>query len=244
MKKIIIFTALVATLLFAFTPSVYAKQETLKLPAWFNQVFQPIQNSIKSLTSRIENLEKKVTELEKIVTEFVKRKGVDFNIPNQWSVAFSQTQNGIDSIVMQTSDYSGSGLFILVPNPQIFCDWNGAPIGAYVTATAVAHLPTGDIYGAGSCKKIEFLSSDKLPESGSSFEVEVYLWWQGTEKHTKQTVIVPNRPFPPRNSLFINSNSDGATITPSEPIGIGPTNPTVQVDLNWPSNYQELLHIP
>jgi len=204
MKKTIIFTALVATLLFAFTPSVYAKQETLKLPAWFNQVFQPVQNTIKSLVTRIENLEKKVAELEKAVTDLGKKK-IDFNIPNQWGVAFYQEQNGKDSIVMQAPE--PTGLYILLPNNQPYCNWNGAKIGTHVTTRAVAHLSTGDIYGAGSCKEIEFQSNENLPESGSSFEVEVYLWWQGTEKHAKQTITVPDRPFPSRDSLLINPSS-------------------------------------
>lgn len=45
------------------------------------------------------------------------------------------------------------------------------------------------------------------------------------------------------NSL-INPNNSGITITPSAPIGIGPTNPTQQLDLNCGSSCQDLLHIP
>lgn len=208
MKKTIIFTALVSTLLFAFTPSVYAKQETLKLPTWFNQVFQPIQNTIKSLTNRLENLEKKVAELEKVVADLGKKK-VDFNLPNQWGISFYQEQNGKDTFMMRTSE--PTGLFIILPpSNQPYCNWKGAKIGSQVSARAIARLPTGDVYGAGSCGDIEFQSIE-LPETGSSFEVEIYLWWQGTEKKAKQTIIVPDRPFPPRNPYLINPG-DGGTI--------------------------------
>ena len=183
-KTIILLFVAVAFFITAVSP-IYAGKESSLFPSWFTNAIKPIQNSINSLFQRTNNHEERIAELEK---------KVDFNIPNQWSVAFYQTQNGLDLIVMQAPEPKNSDLYILVPNPP-YCNWNGAMIGAYVTARAVAHLPTGDIYGAGSCKEIEFRSIDKLPESGSSFEVEVYLWWQGTEKHKKQTITVPERPF-------------------------------------------------
>lgn len=70
MKKIIIFSVIVAALFFAFTPSVQAKQQFLKLPipAWFSQAIEPIQNTIKSLTGKIDNHEARIAELEKKVT--------------------------------------------------------------------------------------------------------------------------------------------------------------------------------
>lgn len=226
MKKIIIFSAIIATLLFAVTPSVYAKQEIPKspIPTWFNQVFQPFQNTIKSLTNRIENLEKRVTEIEKAIADLGKKK-VDFNLPNQWSVSFYQEQNSKESFVMKTPENSGPYVLPL-PDIQTDCNWNGAILGHQVSARAIAHLPSGDIYGVGSCRNIEFQSIENLPESGTSFEVEVYLWWQGTEKHKKQTITVPNRPFPPRDSLLLNPNNNGLTISPSGTIGIGSTSPT------------------
>lgn len=227
MKKIIIFSAIITALLFAVTPSVYAKQEVSKspIPTWFNQVFQPFQNTIKSLTSRIENLEKKVAGLEKAIADLGKKK-VDFNLPNQWNVSFYQEQNSKESIVMKTTEPNNSGLYIPLPNSQSYCNWNGATISYYATARALAHLPAGDIYGAGSCAGIEFQSIENLPESGSSFDVEVYLWWQGIEKYKKQTITVPNRPFPSRDSLLLNPNNNGITISPSGTIGIGSTTPT------------------
>jgi len=227
MKKIIIFSAIITTLLFAVTPSVYAKQEIPKspIPTWFSQVFQPFQNTIKSLAIRLENLEKRVTEIEKAIANLGKKK-VDFNLPNQWSVSVYQEQNSKESFAMKTTEPNNSGLYISLPNSQSYCNWNGATISYYATVRAIAHLPTGDIYGAGSCAGIEFQSIENLPESGSTFEVEVYLWWQGTEKHTKQTITVPDRPFPSRDSLFLNPNNNGIIISPSGTIGIGTTTPT------------------
>ncbi|KKT58111.1 MAG: hypothetical protein UW51_C0006G0198 [Candidatus Amesbacteria bacterium GW2011_GWA1_44_24] len=213
MKKTIIFAVLVATLLLAVTPSVYAKQDTTKLaiPSWFNQIFQPFQNTIKSLANRIEGLEKKVAELEKAVADLGKKKGEDFNIPNQWDVTFYQEQNSKELFVMRTTDNTGNQPNTIdLPNtPPNYCNWKGASINSSVNARAVAHLPTGDIFGAGSCMAVGFYSIENLPESGSSFEVEIYLWWQGTEKHTKQSITVPDRPFPPRDSYLVNPGGDG-----------------------------------
>lgn len=45
-------------------------------------------------------------------------------------------------------------------------------------------------------------------------------------------------------NLFTNPNGGGILTTPSDPVGIGPTNPTQQLDLNCGSNCQDLLHIP
>lgn len=208
MKKTIIHVVFVTTLFLAITPPAYAKQETTKLPipGWFNQAFQPFQNSLRSLINRIEKLEKKMVELEGLVENLGKKK-IDFNIPNQWNVAFYQEQNGKDTIIMQAPQ--PSGLFIALPDNWPYCNWNGAFIGNEVSARATAHLSTGDIYGAGSCKAIEFQSIESSLESGSSFEVEIYLWWQGTEKHAKQTLTVPDRPFPPRDSYLINPSGSG-----------------------------------
>lgn len=71
MKKIIIFSVIVATLLFTFTPSVQAKQELFKfsIPAWFSQAIQPFQNTLKALTGRIDNHEARIAELEKKVAD-------------------------------------------------------------------------------------------------------------------------------------------------------------------------------
>jgi len=206
MKKIIIFSAIIISLFFAATSSVYAKQEISKssIPSWFNQVFQPFQNTIKSLIVRIENLEKKVAGLEQAVADLGKKK-VDFNLPNQWNVGFYKEQSGKESFILKTYIENNNNnpytLPLPIPNTQEDCNWNGAILGHQVSARAIAHLPSGDIYGVGSCRNIEFQSIENLPESGNSFEVEIYLWWQGTEKNTKQTLTIPERPFAEHNPL-------------------------------------------
>lgn len=67
MKKIIIFSFVVVTLLFTFTPSVQAKQEFLNLPipAWFSQAIQPIQDAVDTLIGKTDNHEARIAELEK-----------------------------------------------------------------------------------------------------------------------------------------------------------------------------------
>ena len=69
MKKIIIFSVIIGTLL--FTPSVQAKQELFKfsIPAWFSQAIQPFQNTIKALTGRVDNHEARIAELEKKIVD-------------------------------------------------------------------------------------------------------------------------------------------------------------------------------
>lgn len=71
MKKIIISTVLIGTLLFTFTPSVQAKQELFKLsiPVWFSQAIQPFQNTLKTLTGKVDNHEARIAELEKKVAD-------------------------------------------------------------------------------------------------------------------------------------------------------------------------------
>lgn len=214
-RKIILLFVALAFFTIAVSP-IYAAQNS-SLPPWFIEVIKPIQDSINSLFQRIDNHEARIAELEK-------KKGEDFNIPNQWNVSFYQEQNGKDTIIMQAPQ--PSGLFIILPNNKPYCNWNGAFIGNEVSARAIAHLSTGNIYGAGSCKAIEFQSIENPLESRSSFEVEIYLWWQGVEKYTKQTITVPDRPFPPRSSFLVNPSSNGLSIQGTGTIGIGTTSAT------------------
>jgi len=71
MKKIIVFSVLIATLLFTIAPSTYAKQDIFKLPipAWFGQAIQPFQNTLKALTGKVDNHEARIAELEKKVAD-------------------------------------------------------------------------------------------------------------------------------------------------------------------------------
>jgi TolA-binding protein len=66
MKKIIISTVLIGTLLFTLTPSVQAKQELFKfsIPVWFSQAIKPFQNALEALTGKVDNHEARIAELE------------------------------------------------------------------------------------------------------------------------------------------------------------------------------------
>ncbi len=70
-KKIIISTILIGTLLFTLTPSVQAKQELFKLPipTWFSQAIKPFQNALEALTGKVDNHETRIAELEKKVAD-------------------------------------------------------------------------------------------------------------------------------------------------------------------------------
>ena len=97
MKKIIIFAFVVATLLFAVTPSVQARQRFLKLPIpeWFSQAIQPFQNTIKALTEKVGNHEAKIAELEKkiiILEEKIYNQGIQLN--NQTNLLINPNSGG------------------------------------------------------------------------------------------------------------------------------------------------------
>lgn len=231
MKKTIILSFIILVLLTASVSPIYASKDSSPLPSWFTNAIKPFQNSINSLLQRTNNHETRIIELEK---------KVDFNLPNQWSVSFYEDRFTLNTPPTE-SPPSPPGTISLplppLPNPpdntDNNCRWNNAVIDSDVSVRAIAHFNTGDIYGVGSCRRITFLSNN-IPASGTTFETDIYVWWQGTEKHKKQTITVPDRPFPTWSLLlispplppFTNPNSGGMLITPSEPIGIGSTNPT------------------
>jgi len=71
MKKLIICSFLTIALLFAFTPSVQAKQKLFELPipTWFSQAIKPFQSALEVLTGKVDNHEARIAELEKKVAE-------------------------------------------------------------------------------------------------------------------------------------------------------------------------------
>ncbi len=221
-KKIILLFAALAFFITAVTP-IYAKESPI-LPPWFTNAIKPIQNSINSLFQRTDSHEARIAELEK---------KVDFDLPKQWGVSFYE-----DRFIMNTPNDNSPGT-ISLPNisPDYNCTWNKAVIDLNTTARAVAHLSTGDIFGVGTCREITFKSS-VIPASGSTFETDIYLWWQGTKKHTKQTITVPDKPFPTWNSsLLISPSSNGVfTIQGSGTIGIGTSSATQQLIIDCGSS--------
>ncbi len=199
-KTILLFVAL-AFFITAVSP-IYAGKESPLLPPWFINAIKPVQNSISSLFQRIDNHETRIVELEK---------KFDFEIPTQWSAEFYESSQPETKIVM---------------HPANNCTWYGGIIGSYVTARAIAHLSTGDMFGVGTCGEITF-KSNVIITSGTTFETDIYLWWQGTEKHTKQTVAIPERPF--QSLLTVNNGGsliNGSITSSSGTIGVGTTSAT------------------
>lgn len=217
MKKKIISLSFATLVLFTTVASpIYAKESSL-LPPWFIEAIKPIQASLNSLFQRTDNHETRIIELEK---------KVNFEVPTQWSTEFYEASINDGNITttyiikMRTSD----GFSLTIPNiPPNNCTWNKAIIDLNTTARAVAHLSTGDMFGVGTCREITF-KSNAIPASGTTFETDIYLWWQGTEKHTKQTVTIPERPF----QSLLTVNNGGSLINgaiSSGTIGIGITSP-------------------
>lgn len=196
-KKIILLFIALAFFITAVSP-IYAAQSSSLLPPWFLEAIKPLQDSVSSLFQRTDNHEARIAELEN---------KVDFDLPNQWGVSFYE-----DRFIMNTppTDSPPGTISLPLPNPpNNNCRWNNAVIDSDASVRAIAHLNTGDIYGAGNCRGITFRTSD-LPPSGSTFETDIYVFWQGTEKHAKQSILVPNRPFPTWGSLLISPSSNGA----------------------------------
>ncbi|MBI4100697.1 hypothetical protein HY439_03090 [Candidatus Microgenomates bacterium] len=205
MKKIISLSFVILVLLIIVASPIYAKENSL-LPPWFTNAIKPIQDSINSLIQKIDNHEIRIAELEK---------KVEFDLPNQWGTEFYE-----DRFILRTT---GDSPLTIPTTPPNNCSWNNAVIDSDATARATAHLSTGDIYGAGNCHGITFRTSN-IPPSGTTFETDVYVFWQGTEKHKKQTITVPDRPFPTWGLLnFSNPSNNGVLIQGTGTIGIGTT---------------------
>ncbi|MBI3103538.1 hypothetical protein HYZ05_01230 [Candidatus Daviesbacteria bacterium] len=213
MKKIISLSFVILVLFTTVASPIYAKESSL-LPPWFIDAIKPIQDSINSLIQKIDHHEARIAELEK---------KVDFDLPNQWNVSFYE-----DRFIMNTPNNDPSGSISLPNVPSDYnCSWNNAVIDLGTSARAIAHLSTGDIYGAGNCHGITFRTSN-IPPSGSTFETDIYVFWQGTEKHAKQSILVPDRPFPTWGSLF-SPTSNGLSIQGTGTIGIGATSPGISI---------------
>lgn len=181
MKKIISLLFALLVLFTSVASPIYAKESPL-LPPWFINAIKPIQDSISSLFTKTGNHEARIAELEK---------KVNFDLPKQWGVSFYE-----DRFIMNTPNDNSPGT-ISLPNipPDYNCTWNNAVIDLSTSVRAIAHLSTGDIFGAGTCREITF-KSNAIPASGTTFESDIYIFWQGTEKHAKQVIVVPDRPFP------------------------------------------------
>jgi TolA-binding protein len=108
MRKIIISTVLIGTLLFTFTPSVQAKQKLFELPipVWFSQAIKPFQSALAVLTGRVENHDSRIAELEKKVAELEERiKQLEGRLLNQ---SLSNGQLSIESGTSNTTFYTES----------------------------------------------------------------------------------------------------------------------------------------
>ena len=244
MKKIIVLSFATLVLLTTAVSPIQAVQESSAIPAWFSNAIQPIKDILATLISKTDSFEARIAELEK---------KVDFEVPTAWSTEFYEASINDGSITTTTYTIKmlpSNGSPLTIPNtPSSNCTWNGSIIDSYVTARAIAHLPTGDMYGVGSCREITF-KSNVILTSGTTFETDIYLWWQGTEKHTKQTVAIPERPFRSLltvaggGSLLISPSSNGMlTIQGTGTIGIGTTYTAIQIDCSsWNCN-SDLLRI-
>ena len=180
MKKIISLSFVILVLFTIAVAPIYAKESPL-FPSWFTNAIKPIQNSINSLFQRIDSHEARIAELEK---------KVDFDLPNQWGVSFYE-----DRFILNTPNDNSPGTISLPNVPHDYnCTWNKAVIDLSTSVRAITHLSTGDIFGVGTCREITFKSS-VIPASGTAFETDIYVFWEGTKKHTKQTITVPDRPF-------------------------------------------------
>ncbi len=226
-KKTISLSFAILVLFTTLVSPIYASKDSSPLPSWFTNAIKPIQNSINSLLQRTNNHETRITELEK---------KVNFEVPTQWNAEFYEVLSPPETKV--------------VMSPANNCTWNGSIIDSHVTARAIAHLSTGDMYGVGACREITF-KSNVILVSGATFETDIYLWWQGKEKHTKQTVAIPERPFRSLltvnngGSLLISPSSNGMlTIQGTGALGIGTTSAnSIQIDCSsWNCN-SDLLKI-
>lgn len=215
-KTIILLFVAVAFFITAASP-IYAGKESPLFPSWFTNAIKPIQNSINSLFQRTDNHEARIAELEK---------KVNFDLPRQWGVSFYE-----DRFIMNTPNDNSPSTISLPNIPSDYnCTWNNAVIDLSTSVRAIAHLSTGDIFGVGTCREILFKVND-IPPSGTTFEADIYVFWQGTEKHAKQSITVPNRPFPTWNSsLLISPSGNGVfTIQGTGALGIGTTSATQQL---------------
>ncbi len=242
MKKAIILLILILVLLTIAVSPTQAAQESFAIPAWFSNAIQPIKDILTTLISKTDSHEVRIAELEK---------KVDFEVPTAWSTGFYEASinDGNITTTYTIKMFPSNGSPLTISNtPSSNCTWNGKIIDSYATARVIAHLPTGEIFGVGNCREI-ILKSNNIPASGTTFETDIYLWWQGTEKHTRQIITVPERPFQSLltlnnggGSLLINPNGSVLLLQETGALGIGTTSAnSIQINCGT-SNCSDLFN--
>lgn len=177
MKKYSTILFLILTFLF-FAPSPALAASSADVQTLINTAIAPLQAAITDLQNRVFVLETNVTNLLSRVTTLESNFTADFSPPTSWISSFNSTNRAIG---LTTSQPAGTG-----------CFWNGVRInGQQIQVRGVAHLSTGDIFGTGSCDSISFFNIANFPANGSSFLVDLDLFWQGKLKHQQFTLTVP-----------------------------------------------------
>jgi PKD repeat protein len=187
--------------------------------------------------------------------------GVDFHVPppEVWNAAAYTTDDGGE--ITHT-------LWLYPPDPPMdpnnTCSWNGeiivdlvSPIAAKVPARAIATYQDEVLgYAVGSCRWIDFHSVTDLPAPGETIEVDVWMFWMGTEKHITIPVTITPPPRPPQCTLTADptegtapldvhfvaeaSDPDGGELTPYWEFGDGAEEPGGLVQdhvYEWPDTY-------
>ncbi|MFH0979474.1 MAG: hypothetical protein V1803_00825 [Candidatus Roizmanbacteria bacterium] len=145
---------------------------------------QVIENNITGLQTNIETIFNRLATNETVIADHETRVASlensvpDFTPPTVWIPAFSSINQTITLKNTQT-----------VSNA---CVWNGIVINSQqVQVRAVAHLVGGDIFTTGNCQIITFSKIVDFPTTGSSFFIDLDLFWQGKTKHSRFSVVAP-----------------------------------------------------
>ena len=175
MRKYFTVFFLIFTVLF-YTPSQTFAASSADVQTLINNAIAPLQAAITDLQNRVSTLEISVTNLISRITALESNFTADFTPPVSWASSFNATNRAIG---LSTSRTSGTG-----------CFWNGVSLGQQVQVRAIAHL-SPDVFGTGNCDSVNFFNVENFPVSGSSFSVDLDLFWQGKLKHQQFSVTVP-----------------------------------------------------
>lgn len=171
MKNILLSLVLISSLFFVSPTKAYAIS-TKDVQDMISAAIAPLQTAITGLQNSVTDLLTRVTALESNFT-------ADFNLPSSWNSSFNFTNY---AIALSPPKTSGAG-----------CSWNGISIRQPVQVRATAHLVNGNVFGVGTCDLINFtnITPADFPSPGSSFLVDLDLFWQGKLKHQQLSLTVP-----------------------------------------------------
>lgn len=176
MKNILIFFIFLNLIFFVSPKRVFAISQS-DVQNMISSSIAPLQSAITSLQNRVTALENSLLNILSRISSLEANVTADFTPPVSWNSNFNSTNR---SMSLSTSRNLGTG-----------CFWNGVMInGQQVQVRAVAHL-SPNVFATGSCDLISFQNISNFPGNGTSFLVDLDLFWQGKLKHQQLSITVP-----------------------------------------------------